>query len=244
MRAVWIKQIAKMLVPENTRRWLRSRQKQISRGPVNLHQTEPMSRVFGMDRGEPIDRYYIEKFLLEHAEDIRGRVLEIGDDTYTKKYGGLQVFQGDILHAVSGNPKATIVADLTAADAIPSGSFDCIILTQTLQFVFDLSAALSHVARILKPGGVVLATVPGISQISRYDMDRWGDHWRFTSLGISKMFAGHFDRGQITVRTFGNVLTASGFLYGLACDELKSEELEVVDPAYELLITVRARRAE
>src|SRR4051812_35005125 len=125
MRDVWIKTFAKAIVPEQTRKWLRHRQKQITRGPINLQQTQPVSRVFGIDRGNPIDRYYIEKFLLDCAQDIRGSVLEISDDTYTRKYGGSKVLHSDVLNAVPGNPAATIVADLAvASDQMPSGSFD------------------------------------------------------------------------------------------------------------------------
>ena len=45
----------------------------------SLEGTEPVSRLFGYDRGTPVDRYYMEKFLGGHSADIRGRVLEIGE---------------------------------------------------------------------------------------------------------------------------------------------------------------------
>ena len=64
-------------------------------------------------------------------------------------------------------PEATIVADLADAAHIPADAFDCIILTQTLHLIFDVRAAVATVRRILAPGGVVLATVPGISQVDR-----------------------------------------------------------------------------
>ena len=47
-----------------------------------------LSRDFGFDRGTPIDRYYIESFLSTHASDIRGHVLEVADNTYTRRFGG------------------------------------------------------------------------------------------------------------------------------------------------------------
>ena len=83
----------------------------------------PISRVFGLDRGQAIDRYYIENFLERHACDIQGRVLEIGEDIYTKKFGN-DVVCSDVLHAVSGNPQATIIADLAKGDNIASNSFE------------------------------------------------------------------------------------------------------------------------
>jgi SAM-dependent methyltransferase len=204
-----------------------------------LDRIEPVSTQFGFDRGQPIDRYYIENFLTYNKNYIRGRVLEVGDNTYTKRFGSYKVEQSDILHAIDGNPSATIVADIARADNIPSDTFDCIILTQTLQFVYDLSAAVNHLYRILKPNGVLLVTVPGISQISRYDMDRWGDYWRFTALSAQSLFEKRFLPENIEVKTYGNVLAATAFLYGLAVKELKPEQLDYHDPDYQMLITVR-----
>ena len=78
--------------------------------------------------------------------------LEIGDNSYTKKFGGHSVTKSEVLSVVEGNPKATIITDLTCADLIPSDTFDCIICTQTIQMIYDMKAALHHLHRILKPG--------------------------------------------------------------------------------------------
>jgi SAM-dependent methyltransferase len=206
-----------------------------------LRRLSPISRLFGYDRGpQSIARYYIDRFLNVHAEDVRGRVLEIGDNTYTVRLGGSRVTQSDVLHVQPDNPAATIVADLTQADAIPSNTFDCIILTQTLQFIYDVRAALRHVERILKPGGVLLVTLSGISQISRYDMDRWGEFWRFTILSAQRLFEEFFSPDQLQIEAKGNVLAAIALLYGLASRELRNEELDYHDPDYQVIITVRA----
>jgi glycosyltransferase involved in cell wall biosynthesis len=146
--------------------------KEVSFG--DLRRVTPFSRNWGYERGVPIDRYYIENFLAGHANDIRGRVLEIGDDTYTRRFGGERVTTRDVLHVGEGNPKATVVADLASAPQIRSDTFDCIILTQTLQLIYDTRACLGTCFRILKPGGVLLATFPGISQI---DDGEWGQSW-------------------------------------------------------------------
>jgi SAM-dependent methyltransferase len=243
----WFKQIARGILPASVKHHLQSqKQRWLHWPPVgfvrfgDLRRLNPMSRFFGLDRGLPIDRYYIEKFLAQYSSDIHGHVLEIGDNTYTMKFGGKQVTKSDVLHAREGNPKATIVADLTCADHIPSNTFDCIILTQTLQCIYDVRAALKHIYRILKPEGVLLATFPGISQISRYDMDRWGDYWRFTTLSAKKLFEEVFPPNNVTIKSYGNVLAAIAFLHGLASNELKPRELEFQDQDYQLIICVRA----
>jgi SAM-dependent methyltransferase len=185
----------------------------------------------------------MESFIGEHSEDIRGRVLEIGDRSYTFRFGRDRVTQSDVLHFNPGNPEATIVADLTQADQIPSETFDCIICTQTLQFIFDFRAAIRTLFRILKPGGVLLTTSHGISQIARYDMENWGEYWRFTTLSSRLLFTEVFPPTHVTVRAYGNVLAAVAALNGMVSEELRPEELTTHDPDYELLIGVRAVRA-
>ena len=202
----------------------------------DLQRLSPISREFGLDRGLPIDRFYMERFLAAHAHHIRGAVLEIGEPTYARRFGQARVTSCDVLHLEAGHPGVTLVADLADADHLPSGAFDCIVFTQTLQFIYDVHAAVRTLHRILAPGGVLLATVPGICQISRFDMDRWGDYWRFTSLSLRRLLEEVFAPAQVTVESRGNVLAAVALLHGLAAQELREEELDVHDADYEVLI--------
>lgn len=205
-----------------------------------LRRTSPVSRVFGLDRGQAIDRYYIENFLADHSVQIHGAVLEIGDDHYTKRFGGPKVTRSNVLHAIAGNPTATLIGDLQTGQGVPTEAFDCVVLTQTLQFLYDMKAAVQTLHRCLRPGGVVLATGTGISQLSRYDMDRWGEYWRFTSLSARCMFEEVFGPGAVTVKSYGNVLAATALLQGISADELEPSELDVPDQDYEVVITIEA----
>jgi len=201
----------------------------------------PVSRVFGFDRGQCIDRYYIEKLLAVHHHDVQGRVLEVADNNYTMLFGGGKVTRSDVLHIRPDEPGATLCGDLgDPACPVASDAFDCVILTQTLLVIPDFRQAIHTVHRILKPGGVLLATFPGISQISRYDMARWGDYWRFTDLSARLVFGEVFGEDAVEVSTHGNVLVAISFLHGLAAGELTAEELNHNDPDYQVVITVRA----
>jgi ubiquinone/menaquinone biosynthesis C-methylase UbiE len=112
------------------------------------------------------------------------------------------VTASDVLHIVEGNPQATIVGDLACADHIPSNLFDCIILTQTLQCIYDVRAAIGTLYRILKPGGVVLATFPGITKISHRD---WGYtwYWNFTARSARRLFEEAFPADQVQVEATG-----------------------------------------
>jgi hypothetical protein len=209
----------------------------------NMRRLAPFSRIFAIDRGQCIDRWYIESFLKAHCADVKGRVLEIAGREYTAKFGGDRVLQSDVLHAVAGNPDATLVGDLQTGTGIPDSAFNCMILTQTLPFIFDLKGTIETIHRSLQPGGVALLTFPGISQISRYDMDRWGDYWRFTDASARRLFADLFGTENVTVVTFGNVLTACAFLQGLASHELNVDELCHCDKDYQVTIGVRVVRS-
>jgi SAM-dependent methyltransferase len=187
----------------------------------------------------PVDRFYIERFLACHAEDIRGRVLEVSNNTYTMKFGGARVTKSDVLHNVANNQRATIVADLGTGGGVPEAIFDCIVCTQTLQFIFSVQDAVTSLHRMLKPSGVLLVTVPGISQISREDMVETGDYWRFTAASVGRLLEARFD-SCVTVESAGNVYAATALLQGIAVAELDACALDYADPQYQMLITARA----
>jgi SAM-dependent methyltransferase len=208
----------------------------------DLARRTPISRDWGFDRGQPIDRFYIQRFLAAHAADIRGRVLEASNNNYTVLFGGERVTRSDVLHPFEGNPRATVIADLTHPQPALERQFDCIICTQVLQLVYEARAAVRQLHDWLKPGGVALVTVPGISQISLHDMQSTGDYWRFTSAALERMFAEAFDGGDVEISSWGNVLAATSFLHGIAADELAEDDLLERDPQFQLLTTVRAVR--
>jgi hypothetical protein len=211
--------------------------------PLALPGREPLSREFGADRGRPSDRWSIERFLARHRDDVRGRVLEVAERTYTDWYGDGTVTSSDILYAGDGLAAATVVGDLTTGKGLPSLAFDCFICTQTLQFIYDVGAAVRGTRDVLAPGGVLLCTVPALSQTSRVDRQRWGDWWRFTSASVRRLLEDAYGAGNVTVAAHGNALVAASSLYGLAAEELDPADLEDDDDEYEVLITARAVRA-
>lgn len=210
----------------------------------DLYRITPISPIFGIDRGLPVERYYIERFLDGHRSDIRGHCLEMGDATYVQKFGDDRVTRSDVLHVVPGNPKATIVADLSCADQLPSDTFDCIIFTQTMQMIYDIRSALRHVHRILKPGGVLLATSHGMSKIGRRaGRDPWGEYWHITTQAAERLFAETFPGARIDVGSYGNVLTAVCALHGVVSEEISARDLSHRDPDFEVIVTIRAQKA-
>jgi SAM-dependent methyltransferase len=209
----------------------------------DLTRTSPVSSCFGFDRGTPVDRYYIEKFFQEHGRLISGKVLEVGDRTYSRKFtqGKVESFSA-LQHEALGTDPSAIISDLTDKITLPENSFDCFVCAQTLQYTFEVQKAVEGSYQLLKPGGVLLATVPGISQISRYDADRYGDYWRFTVDSVTKLFQPVF-AGDIEVASYGNALSATILLQGIPLEELPDPSLlDDHDRNYPMIITIVARK--
>jgi SAM-dependent methyltransferase len=206
----------------------------------SLRAPVPVAREFGFERGTPIDRVFIERFLAAHSTRIRGRVLEIGDNAYTLAHGGDRVSQSDVLHYREGNPAATFVGDLSRCDHIPDALFDCIILTQTLQFIYDIRAALANVHRLLKPGGALIATLPGISQVDTIGSLSWC--WAWSPGQAQSLLEDAFPTGEVTVEVLGNRLAAVAALHGLVAEEVPLERLLAAEGACAFLIGALAIR--
>lgn len=202
----------------------------------SLRSTRPVSSGWGFDRGRPVDRYYIDSFLEAHGKDIHGRVLEILNSDYAHRFG-MGIEQTDVLDIDPDNRQATIIADLAAADSIHNDSYDCFILTQTLQLIFDVKSAIAHSHRILRPGGVLLVTIPAVSRLAG---DGYVDYWRFTPASCERLFGDVFGAEQVTITAYGNILSAVAFLEGMACEELSRRELDVIDERYPVVLAIRA----
>jgi glycosyltransferase involved in cell wall biosynthesis len=208
----------------------------------DFNRTAPISPNFGYDRGTPVDRYYIEAFVAAHKEDIRGRTLEVDDDSYCRQFG-TGIVRQDVLDIRPDNPRATIVGDLGGAGILPPAAFDCLVVTQTLQLVYDIHAAVAEMHRALKPGGVLLLTCPGITQIyPGNDGENW--FWSLTRAAAERLFSDVFGAANVAVEVRGNVYAAVCFLEGLALEELDAGKLDTLDTAYPVIITVRAVKAK
>jgi SAM-dependent methyltransferase len=242
----------KSLLPKPLRKWLSQQRRDLRRKLLpfdrvtdfsELRRLKPYRPAFGWHRGKCIDRYYIEAFLAAHQEDIYGHVLEVGSDEYTRRFGGARVTLSDVVDVDEENQARTITGDLTHCHSIHDDVFDCIICVQTLPFIYDVAAAIRELHRIVKPAGVVLATLPGIAKICERRLFGAGeDYWRFTCSSARRLFGESFGEANIETVTYGNVLAAISFLHGLVVSELTAEELDHHDPEYQVTVAVRARK--
>lgn len=199
----------------------------------------PLSEDWGEDHGRPIDRYYIEDFLTRHAADVEGRVLEVQEDDYSRRFGGSRIGQQDILSVDANNPRATIIGDLADPNTLPPGAFDCIILTQTLHLVFDMAAAIANAHRALRPGGVLLITVPGISPLDREQfVDSW--YWSLTEPALRRLLCGPFHPEKVSLETHGNLYAATAFLHAASVEQVSRRKLDRFDRRYPVTVAARA----
>lgn len=226
----------KLVVPEDVQKRLRRLRHPAWLG--TMRRLRPLSDHWGSERGTPIDRYYIDGFLASHSHDIRGRVLEVMDRRYTERFGK-EVDRSDILDIDPANEAATIVGNLGEPQTLPEAAFDCFVLTQTLQFVYEVQTAAREAHRTLRSGGVLLATVPAVSKIDRHAGPA-GDFWRFTYASCSRLFGGVFGSDRVRVESYGNVLAAVAFLMGMSREELRTNELDERNELFPVVIGVRA----
>jgi SAM-dependent methyltransferase len=196
----------------------------------------PLSDKFGFDRGKPVDRQYIEKFLAANKEHIKGDCLEIDNNYYTKLFGGDRVSKSDVLDVLTTNKEANIYGDLRKLDNVADNAYDCLIITQTFCLIDDYMAAIRECHRILKPGGVILSTNSAISPI--FDLENF--YWTFSKNAYEYSFARVFGREKVKAGSYGNVLAGQAFWTGMAEQDLKPEELEFNDPKYPLIVTMAA----
>jgi glycosyltransferase involved in cell wall biosynthesis len=196
----------------------------------------PLSFFWGGDRGRPIFYHYVTQFLREFAADIRGDCLEFQEDAYTTAFGGRAVTNLDILHIDDSNPRATLIGDLTKPNTFPSNRFDCIICTHTLHVILELDKAVAELYRMLRPNGVLLVAVPLVSMCD----PGWHELWRFTAEGLHQVLAKPFGAENVTVRAYGNSLTAAGQLRGLTADEFTRAELDSHDLRFAVEVCARA----
>ena len=201
---------------------------------------EPLSDHYGLDRGTPLDRRYIEAFLGERQGAIRGAVLEVQDDAYTRRFGADRVSESAVVDIDASNQQATLIADLNQPGSLPAEAYDCIILTQTLHLLRRPGRCVESCHRALRRGGVLLLTAPALSRVSPTYPD--ADYWRFTPAGIAELFAQHWT-GAFTVHAWGNLRSCIGFLLGEVVEDLPDTILDNHDPRFVLSVAVEAHKA-
>lgn len=232
-----IKTLKAQITP-SMRAWInRVQRPRIAHLPIR--RLTPASRRYGNERGHPVDRYYIENFLAENRQCVCGACLEVRDDTYTRRFGGSAVGRADVLDIDTSNVKANIHGDLQQLTQVANETYDCVILTQVLQYIEQPAKAVAETHRILRPGGKLLLTAPGISAM---DERATADLWRFTPHSIRRLLEQQFPKDQVVIRPYGNMLASVAMLMGLAQEDLRRSQLDHCDTSYSCVIAAQAAK--
>lgn len=203
----------------------------------NLRRIRPFSDNFGFDRGTPVDRYYLHRFLQRHRAHITGRVLEIQNTDYTVRFGHDLVEA----HTLDVNPAfhPTYLCDLARIDGcVPNGHYDCFLLPNTLSALRDIEPCLRNAARIVRPGGVILASTAALVPLT----GDAPDYWHLSADGWRELTQRAWPDTTIHVEAHGNCLAAVAAMLGLAHEELDPAELDVDDARFPVLVTVFGQR--
>jgi hypothetical protein len=212
-------------------------------GAIASMGTEPVSLQFATERGTPVDRYYIEKFLDSNRKYIKGDVLEIEDNTYTLQFGS-DGCKSLVMDVSSNADIVDFLANLETGEGIRDQVADCFICTQTLMYLYDMKSVSENIHRLLKTGGVALITCSGLSQNSRRCMDNYGCTYNFNVDALKRMFADKEKFEVLDAGSYGNVKTVCAHLAGLCGEDLADEDFEVDDKYYPLIVYAVIKRVD
>ncbi len=199
----------------------------------------------GRPRGTPIVRYYWDDFLTRHRESVRGVALEVGTTETLRRVGGSAVARADAMDLADHVEDVRVVADLSRADHVPADGYDCFVVPFSTHVIYDVEAALYHAVRLLKPGGVLLAS---FSCVEYYfprglDMGTGGAmhvFWSFTPVGVDNLLrrCGLGD-GDYRLDVYGNLFARIAYQMNVPAEELTRRELTHHDLGHPLLICAK-----
>lgn len=177
----------------------------------DLRRLTPLSASAGRERGLPIARYYGEAFLLEQSAAIGGRVLH----------------EGSLAVSRFARRDAEIIS---ASNRSEFDLFDCVVAEDRLGVCAEPTLGLRELLDVTRPGGTLLL-IENVGGGNRGDLRRL-----MTERGVAALVREHFPEIRLEVRVYGNVLSLSACLHGLAAEDLSARELDGTDPRYPVVL--------
>jgi hypothetical protein len=208
--------------------------------PAFLKLTRPVSDVLpAIAHGMSIYSFYADQFLRGYRSELRGRILQIGPTEFSDKV--LQESANVMVDRMSLEEFQNVITQNSSTEpAHQIGTYDCILSTITLSHMFELKRAIALLHRMLKPGGTLLLAEAGIQRVENSELKSNQHYWNFTSLALQCLLGEVFPNDGITIKPYGNVMTAIAALHGLSSGRFKPQDLNFFDRDYEVLIGVCA----
>lgn len=152
--------------------WMRDRRRRVEEEFVTIEQRRFLSPIFYAHYTLllPVIRRY-----------AHGRFLDLGCGS-TPFWSAVvgQVARYDAVDLWPRSDKVTFVGDVQALEMVQEASYDSAICIEVLEHVPEPGHAVASMARILKPGGVVVISVPHLSRL--HDLPH--DYFRYTEYGL------------------------------------------------------------
>lgn len=127
------------------------------------------------------------RFLQEQAARLEREavILDVGAGRgdFADLWAGRRVIALDVYPY----PEIDLVCDLTLANPFRPGSFDAVALMNVLEHVYDGHALLGALARLLKPGGVLIVAIPFLVKIHQAPVD----FVRYTHFALERLGREH-----------------------------------------------------
>jgi len=141
------------------------------------------------------DRFLLEEFVAKNAKQLSGVLLDVGGQD-GKRY------RGYFKHAdkyVVLDPDESCEPDIVAsAEKMPleDESIDSVLCMEMLMYVEDVPTAISEIARVLKPGGMLLMSSSFLGSLCHEPYD----YWRFTPFSLKNLLQPYFEDIRIESR--------------------------------------------
>jgi SAM-dependent methyltransferase len=175
-------------------KWLASRRQNIEYEVVSIEDRRYFSPLF----------YAHYKLLLPIIQRYAtGRFIDLGCGSapfWSALHAQVERYEGVDLWPRSD--KVTFAGDVQTLTMVQDGVYDSAICIEVLEHVPEPGRAIGTMARILKPGGVIVISVPHLSRL--HDLPH--DYFRFTEYGL-RYLLGQNGLEVVSVQTKGGLLT-------------------------------------
>ncbi|MGR4854902.1 class I SAM-dependent methyltransferase [Streptomyces violaceus] len=200
-----------------------------------LRRLTPICPDFGISRGTPIDRHYLNQFIAEIRDLVQGDVVEIGGNDGNKDVYGFTRTSGYRGLDIREAPGVSLVGDAADPGIIPADSLDAIIAFNVLEHTARPWQVVDNMRQWLRKGGRAYCMVPSAQRLHGAPED----YWRPLPAALREMFGAWSEQ---TVYQYGNPMSVIASLMGVAAEELDTLELSTYHPAYPVASCVVARK--
>jgi len=194
----------------------------------------PFCPQFGHFRGNPVDRYYLDRFIEQIRNEVKGVTLEIGGSKGNRELYGLTNTTSYLTMDLNGEG-LDIIGDAHDTQAVEEASLDTVLLFNVLEHCERPWVVVDNIYQWLKPRGQVFCMVPNAQRVHRVPQD----YWRILPDAMTSLFA-RFGRRKLYV--YGNPLTTLAAYYGIAAEELSREELDHYHENYPVANCIHAQK--